>query len=81
MRVKAITGHYIEPTIEAEFFEKGQPAKNWRIREAFTSDADGNLINPLEICRAQKTMTILGRVANSDSATSIPFELTIDRVQ
>jgi hypothetical protein len=79
LRIKSVTGPYVEPIIDFEFLENGQPAKNWHLLEAITSDADGNVINPQEICRAQKNMTIVGRASNSDLTGTIPFKFTMER--
>jgi hypothetical protein len=79
MTVSNVSQDYLEPHIEAKFYEGGQPLMDWFVREAYACDADGNLINPREMCREQKSFRVIGRAGRNEPRITVPFEFVVPR--
>jgi hypothetical protein len=79
MKLMSVSQDSSEPHIEAKFYEHDQPAMDWFVREAFAADPDGNLINPLEMCRDEKSFRVTGYAGGADTDVRAPFEFVVPR--
>lgn len=79
MKVTSVSHDSLEPHIEAKFYEHDQPTMDWFVREAFAGDAEGNLINPLEICREETAFRVTGYAGRADKTLKMPFEFVVPR--
>jgi hypothetical protein len=81
MRVTRLWGFSANAWMGANFAEAGQPSTNWYASEVNFVDAEGNFIEPAEMCREQKVTRVLGRISRIGSypEESRRFEFTVNR--
>lgn len=80
MKVAFAGIEFRSPSIAARFFENGKENDAWQILEARVADVHGNFIGAREMCRAEKNVTIVGRVGKGPGAPkTLPFEFSVPR--
>lgn len=81
MTVKKVSSGGLNGWMDCSFFENGQASSNWWAPEVVFADADGNILDPSQMCREQKVTRVLGRISRNDGGESIPFDFAIDRLK
>jgi hypothetical protein len=84
MEVSHVSGFSAHAWTETTFTEDGEPTRGWWVSDAIFEDDDGNVLDPEEMCREQKTTRVIGRIARNSS--DLPdekrdFEFTIERLK